>query len=380
MPIENILFSVAILLLIAKIFGVIAERFGIASLVGELAGGIIVGPVLGIVFVGESLADFLIIPIIFLLFMAGLGVKFEDIKRYAYSSSILALLGGLASFAMGFLVGMLFFNNVIAALAIGVVLVSTSDGTMFLFLMKSGEFNTKTGRMMIAITIADDIVGIVLFSFFSIFIKSQTFAINIAFTLLLTSIGLYFIMFTLGSRIMNNILNFVSRFMDENVLFTIPVAFAFFLAYVTDNLGLSIAAGAFLTGMAIANSRYSESVIGPKVTIVGQGFLIPLFYATIGATLVFMDLNIFLILAILAAAVFGKVIGIGIMSRFFGVSSEKRRLMGIMMIPRGSENIAIAQIIMILGVMSLQVYTSIMVAMIVTILITPILLKFFYKK
>ena len=234
--------------------------------------------------------------------------------------------------------------------------------------------------MLVSISIADDIVGIVVFSFFSIFIKSQTFAVNIAFTLLLTSIGLYFIMFTLGSRIMNNILNFVSRFMDDNVLFTIPVAFAFFLAYVTDNLGLSIAAGAFLTGMSIANSRYSESVIGPKVTIVGQGFLIPLFYATIGATLVFMNLDILLILAILAAAVFGKVIGIGIMSRFFGISGEKRRLMSIMMIPRGSENIAIAQIIMILGVMSLQVYTSIMIAMIVTILITPILLKFFYKK
>ena len=380
MPIENILFSVAVLLLFAKIFGEIAEKLGVASLVGELIGGIIVGPILGLVFVAGFLENFLTISIVFLLFLAGLEVKFEDIRKYTYSASMLALVGGLASFFLGFAVGMIFFNNLITAFAIGVVLISTSNGTLFLLLSKTGEFDSKIGRMIIATTIADDIVGIIFLSFFAVFIKSQTFAVDSAFQMFLVSIGLYFVMFTAGSKFMNRFLNLVSRFVDENILFTVPIAFSLFMAYVTENLGLSIAAGSFLTGMAIANSQYSDSVIGPKVTVASNGLLIPLFYATIGASLVFVNLDLILIIAIIVAAILGKVIGIGFMSRFFGIKGDHAKLFGIIMIPRGNENIAIVQIILLLGVISLQVYTSILFAMVATVLLTPVLLKLFYKK
>jgi Kef-type K+ transport system membrane component KefB len=380
MALESILISVAVLLLAAKIFGEIAERFGIASLVGELVGGIIVGPLLGLVAVGWFLTDFITIPVIFLLFMAGLEVRFEDIKMHTYSASILAFAAGIMSFFLGFLVGMVFFQDIIISLAIGVALSTTSDGTLFLFLMKSGEFKTRVGRLITAITIADDIVGILLLSFFSVFIKSRIFPLDTVFQLFLVSIGFYFLVFTAGSRIMNVILNFVGRFVDETILFTVPVAFAFLLAYATDNLGLSIATGAFLTGMAIANSHYSGSVIVPKVAVVGRGFLIPLFYAIVGASLIFADFNIMLVIFILLAAVFGKIIGIWLLYGFFGLDSTKKTLTCIMMVPRGNENIAILQIVLLMGAITFKVYTSVVFAIVATILLTPILLKVFCRK
>ena len=134
MPIENILLVIGVLLLAAKIFGEIAERLGVASLVGELVGGVIVGPILGLISTQGFVQDFITIPVIFLLFMAGLEIRFSDIKQYIYPASILATFGGIVSFILGAVVGMIFFNNVIIAFAIGVVLVSTSIGTLFLFL------------------------------------------------------------------------------------------------------------------------------------------------------------------------------------------------------------------------------------------------------
>jgi len=378
--VAELLLAVAVLLLTAKIFGELAERAGVASLVGELIAGILVGPVLGIVVAGPFLMDFLTVSIIILLFMAGLEVKYEDVKHHTYTAAVLATLGGLLSFFFGFLVGMFFFNDIIIAFAIGTVLISTSNGTLFLFLMKTGEFDSKIGRLIVAVTIADDIVGIIFLSIFSGFIRSSTIAFGDIFQLMLISIGFYFAMFTIGSRVARAGMKIISSFIDQNVLFTIPFAAAFGMAFLTDRIGISIAAGAFLAGMAIANSHYAEHVVSPKVTEAANGFFLPLLYATVGSFLVLTDLNPVLIASLVAAALLGKIVGIGFMSRFFGVAPDHSRLMGIVMIPRGNENIAIVQVIFALGVITFSLYTSIIFAMIATILLTPVLLKLFYKK
>jgi Kef-type K+ transport system membrane component KefB len=372
--------SIALLLLFAKIFGELVERIGVASLVGQLIAGIIIGPVLGWVVVGDFLSNFIILGVIFLLFMAGLEIKFADIKKYVYSASILAFTGGFLSFLFGFFVGMAFFNDLLVSFAIGTVFISTSNGTLFLFLMKTGEFTTKTGRMIIAVTIADDVVGMVFLSLFSVFVKSSTFAFASTIQLVMLSLGIYLVILTAGSKIMDFALNAVSRFLDREILLAIPAAATFFLAYVTENLGLSFAVGAFLGGMAIANSQFNEPIITPKVRTIAESFFIPLFYAAIGASLVFAGLDPLLISAIVGAAVLGKLAGVGMLSRFFGVRGESQKLMGIIMIPRGNENIAIVQIILLLGAISFQLYTSIVFAILTTILLTPVLLKIFYRK
>lgn len=377
--IENIFFSLAVMLLFAKIFGPVAERFGVASLVGELGAGILMGPVLGIAIAGAFIGDFITISVIMLLFMAGLEVKFDDIKKNLYSASLLAFSGGFLSFLFGFFVGMAFFGDPIIAFAIGSVMISTSNGTLFLFLMKSGEFDSRLGKMIIATTVADDVVGILFLSVLSSYVKSQVLAVDLAFQMLLVSIGFYFLVFTAGSRIMNRLLNMAGKFLDETALFAVPVAFAFLLSYVTENIGLSIAAGAFLTGMAIANSHYSENVIAPKVSVIANGFLIPVFYVAVGTMLVLEGLNLPLIGALIVAAILGKIIGVGYMARFFGIKGQSAKLFGIIMMPRGNENIALVQIVLLMGVITFQIYTSIVFAMVATIFITPVMLKLFYK-
>ncbi|MCX6815727.1 MAG: cation:proton antiporter, partial [Candidatus Aenigmarchaeota archaeon] len=92
-------------------------------------------------------------------------------------------------------------------------------------------------------------------------------------------------------------------------------------------------------------------------------------------------LNFLLIAAILCAAVLGKLIGVGFMSRFYGLRGKSQKVVGISMITRGNDNIATVQIIMAMGIagFTFSLYTSIIFAMIVTIVITPILLKMFCK-
>ncbi|HIG97205.1 MAG TPA: cation:proton antiporter [Candidatus Aenigmarchaeota archaeon] len=376
---EQFLLAIGLLILFAKIFGEVAERYGIASLVGEIVAGILLGPILGWVLIGSFLNSFLTFGIIFLLFIAGLEVKFEDIKNYAYKASFLAATGGLISLLLGFMVGMIFFGDFLISIAIGTVMISTSNGALFLLLMKTGEFDSKTGKLIVAITIADDVVGILMLSFFNMYI-SQSVAISSLFSVFLVSIGFYLFILTIGSRVIGKALNKINIFRDEQILFSIPIAIVFALAFFTNQIGLSVATGAFLAGMAMANSQFAEPVITAKVNIVSRGFLLPLFYASIGALLIFTNLNIFLIISIIIASMLGKFIGCGVLSKFTGSTWEEVKLIGISMMPRGDENIALLQIVVLLGVITNEIYTSLAVAIVITTILAPILMKLAYRR
>jgi Kef-type K+ transport system membrane component KefB len=375
-----IFLAIGLLLLFAKVFGEIAERFGVASLVGELIGGILLGPILGWVVLGNFMNDFITFGIIFILLIAGLEVKFEDIKKHLYMASFLAFMGGMMSFFLGFFVGMIFFNNIMVSIAIGVALVSTSNGTLFMILMRMGEFNTKTGKAIIATTIADDIVGILALSFLTILMTGTQVAIGDISKLFLISIGFYLFMLTFGTKALNRLMDFLGSLRNEYVLFTVPIIVTLILAYVTHHLSLSIAVGSFLAGVAMGNSKFTESVIKPKIEVMGYGFIIPLFYAAVGAMLVIAGIDIVLITALLVAAILGKFIGCGLLSKFYGYTWEEIKLFGLSMMPRGNENIGILQIIFLLGAITMQVYTSVLFTLMLTVILAPILLRIFYRR
>lgn len=377
--VEQILLAMGVMLLFAKIFGELAERAGIASLVGEIAAGVLLGPVLGWIVIGDFLTGFLTFGVIFLLFIAGLEVKFEDVKKHTYKASFLAASGGFISFLFGFLVGMFFFNDFLIAIAIGTVMISTSNGSLFLLLMRTGEFDSGTGKLIVAITIADDIVGILTLSFFNMYV-SQTIALSQMFFVFLVSIGFYLFVLSFGSKAIGKFLDKINIFRDEHILFTIPIAITFILAYVTNNLGLSVATGAFLAGMAMANSQFAGPIITKKVNIMSRGFLLPLFYASIGTLLIFAGLNAPLIVSIVVAAMLGKFIGCGLLSWFAGASRDDMKLIGISMMPRGDENIVILQIVLLLGVITTQIYTSLVFAIVATTILSPILMEAVYRR
>lgn len=371
----EVLLVLAILLLLAKIFGELSERIGLTSLVGEVFAGIVVGSVLGLPVSGSFFESFILMSIAVLLFIAGLGVRYEDISQKVYTSATLATFGGFLSFLLGFLVGIAFFGDFLVALAIGVILITTSNGTVFLMLMKLGKFKTSIGRLIISTSVADDVVGILSLSFFTLFIANRTIPYTDIFKLFLVSIGFYLVVLTAGSKVFNKVLNLTALFRSEQILFTMPLAIMFLVSVFTENIGLGFATGAFVAGMSMAKSRFTEAVIVPKINVIAYGFVLPVFFAIIGSMLTLKGLNIALVFFLLIAAIVGKAIGAGLMSRFFGVRGGDLKLMSIMMVPRGDSNIVISQIALLLGAITAEIYTSVIFSIILTIIITPLLLK-----
>lgn len=379
MAAAELLLSMGLLLLFAKIFGELAERLGVASLVGEIAAGIFLGPLVGIAALGPFMSVVITLGTIFLLFYSGLEVRLEDIKSDLYTASALASLGGLASAGLAFAVGYYFFNDALTAIVIGIVLISTSNGTVFRILEQTGKFRSSIGRMIIATTIADDVVGIIALSFFTSLVLKSSIYFNELFQLLLISLGFYLFILTLGTRVFNGMLGITGLFRDEQIFVALPVSLAFLASLFTENLGLSFATGAFLTGMSMSKSRFASAVIIPKIRTMSQGFLVPLFYAAVGTLLVFKEINYALVLLLLAAALLGKLV-LFIAGYFIGLRNNESKLLGVIMTPRGDSNIVFAQIALLLGAISVGIYSTLIFVIIATTLIAPVLLKVFDVK
>ena len=370
----SILMAMGLLLLAAKAFGNISERLKVPSLTGELIAGMLLGPILGIVILGEFFTGFVTVGLVIILFIAGTEVHYHDIIPNIYGGSTVAAAGGLLSFFFGYLVGIVFFHNIIIGFAIGTVLVSTSNSSLFILLMKTGKLKSQLGKFIVTSTIADDIVGILIVSIFSYAIKSTNMALNPfdLFKLLLVALGFYFFILTTGSRAVDKVITFLGKFKDDNIFIAMPVAVALLLAYITDNFGLSLAAGAFLAGMAMSNNRLTRPVIIPKVTTLAEGFIIPLFYAIIGTSLVLIGIDVIIVIAIFLAAIFGKLIGCAAASMLFGYNKKNAIFVGVSLMPRGNENIAFAHIVFMLGIFSLPAYSSTILAIMLTAIFTPL--------
>ena len=383
--IESILFSMGMLLLGAKILGHLCQMKGIPSLTGEIIAGIIIGPILGLVIPGNFLVGFITFGLAILLFIAGTEVHYEDIKLNTYGASAVAIGGGVLSFALGYLVGIIYFNDWMIAFAIGTILVSTSNAALFSLLSKLGKTKSKVGSFILTATIADDIVGIFFVALFTYISKNFSIhatdifnfsiQVNDMFKLVLLAIGFYFFVFTAGSKIVDKILKIAGRFRDENILLAIPLGIAFILSVMTNNFGLSMATGAFLAGAAISGNRFTNDIIVPKVTTLADGFAVPLSYAAIGTLIVLQGLNFFVVVAIFFAAVAGKFIGCSISSMFFGYNPKESTFIGLSLIPRGNENIAFAQIVFLSGLIAGSIYSSIILAIVLTAVTTPIFMK-----
>ncbi len=373
----NLLLAIPILLLFAKLGGVIAEKFKISSLVGEIISGILVIQ-FNLVKIDVYSEQILGLGILFILFIAGMSVKFEDLEDQMYKASTLAIAGGVLSSFLAFIVSMFFFNNILISFIIAIAVISTDDGTTMRLLMNSGRLKTRVGKIIVASTISDDILGILCLSFFTMFVGLGNVAINDIMRLFFVSIGFYFFILTVGRKVNNNFFNLVTKFFrNEYILFSLPIAIMFFLAVFSDKIGLGLAAGAFLAGLIFSKSNIVETIIEPKVKIISHGFFIPLFFALIGTKIILNNLNIMFVLVLTIVAILGKYIGSGQLSRIFGYRSDEANIIGLTLIPRGDYTIIISQIALSLGVISIAVYSSLITVAVLTIILSPILLRMF---
>ena len=369
-------------------------RLKLPIVLGELLAGMIVGPfALGSLFVfdGQPLLNINSelrilgeIGAIVILFIAGLEVTPKEFLRGGKASFVVATCGVVAPFFVGFFVFGLFGFDAYQSMLIATALTATSIAVSVQVLREFGKLQTPEARLIIGAAIIDDILAIAVLSVVSSLGNGTNGVIEIdpvhIIIVILQVLG-FFAALLIGSLII--IPRIVARKMwrAEGSVEGIATALFFGAAALAGLIGLSPIVGAFAVGMALSSSKAFEK-IEHYVSKLGLIFA-PLFFAFIGAQVDFRGVNAEVLMLsgiIITVAVATKFFGCGLPAMLFLKDRRKSMQVGIGMISRGEVGLIVAGVGAASGVLTSNVYSTIVIMVAVTTIITPLWLKSSYKK
>lgn len=373
----NYIGEIALILFATTIAGALSQRIGIPSVIGQLLVGILLGPaLLNWIRPGELLTAGAEIGVIILMFMAGLESDLKLLKKYFKPAISVATMGVILPMICFYIYGVLMHQNFERAIFWGVVFAATSVSISVEVLREFGKLNTREGATILGAAVVDDIMAVLILSVFvSMFSSGSRSEPN-----LLLSIGeqlAYFVMVYVVIRWIAPLL--IRLFEHLPVPQSVPIMSLIIclgMAYLADLTGLSAVIGAFFAGIAVAQTTAREEV-ETNISPIGYAFFVPIFFVSIGIEMRFDHFwsNILLILGMTVVAVLSKLIGGGLGAKVLGFSFNSSYVVGAGMVSRGEMALIIAQIGYQAKLLAPELYSELIVVIILSTVIAPLLLK-----
>ena len=389
----HVLISLAILLFAAKIFAELFNKLRLPAVLGELVAGIIVGPfALGalplfdgkpIVVLSETVREIGELSGVVILFIAGLQITPKEFLKGGAASFTIGACGVVVPFFVGYYVFTLFGLAALQSVLIATALTATSIAISVRVLTELGKMQTMEARLILGAAIVDDILAIAVLSVVTTMVQTGDMTPNILDItfLILKILGIFAALLIGAIFIVPKILHAERLWKSRGSIEGIVTASFFGASGIAALVGLSPIVGAFAVGMAVASSRIIRRVeeYVDKLEII----FAPLFFAIIGAQvdLTGVNLNVlYLSSIIIIVAIVTKLIGCGLPAMIFLKDRTKSLKVGIGMISRGEIGLIVAGIGVTSGALSSNIYTTVIIMVAITTIITPIWLKKTYSK
>jgi Kef-type K+ transport system membrane component KefB len=389
----HVLISLSVLLFAAKIFAELFNKLRLPTVLGELVAGIIVGPfALGsipifdgkpLVMLNETIRQIGEIAGIVILFIAGLEITPREFLRGGAASFTVGALGVIVPFLLGFYVFTLFGLEALQSILIATALTATSIAITVRVLTELGKMQEKEAKLILGAAIVDDILAIAVLSVVITMTQTGNVAPNIVdiIFLILKILGIFAALLIGAVIILPRILHSEKLWNARGSIEGIVTASFFGASAIAAAVGLSPIVGAFSVGMAVASTKIIKRVeeYVDKLEII----FAPLFFSIIGAqvNLTGINLDVLLLSAIMIiVAVVSKLLGCGLPALIFLKNKSKAMKVGIGMISRGEVGLIVAGIGVTSGALSSNIYTTVIIMVAVTTIITPVWLKKAYSK
>jgi len=389
----HVLISLSVLLFAAKLFAELFNKIRLPSVLGELLAGIIIGPfALGsipifdgkpLVILNETVRQIGELAGIVILFIAGLEITPREFLRGGAASFTIGALGVIVPFFLGYYVFTIFGLEGLQSILIATALTATSVAITVRVLTELGKMQTKEAKIILGAAIVDDILAIAVLSVVLTMVQTGNMDPNIfdIMFLILKILGIFAALLIGTIIIIPRIVNSERLWKARGSVEGIVTASFFGASAIAAAVGLSPIVGAFSVGMAVASTKIIKRVEDyvDKLEII----FAPLFFAIIGAQVNLTGINmdvLFLSAIIIVVAIFSKLAGCGLPALVFLRNRSKAMKVGIGMISRGEVGLIVAGIGVTSGVLSSNIYTTVIIMVAITTLITPVWLKKAYSK
>jgi len=321
--------------------------------------------------------------IIFLLFLVGLESSVDEMRQVGQDSARVAVAGVVLPFILGFAVTYLLMPDlsIHSTLFIAATLVATSVGITARVLQDLGKSTSKEARTILGAAVIDDILGLLTLAIVSgIVVSGEVDFVHMGLTVLLALLFLGSAIW-LGPYILRFIIKLFRKFDLIEAKMFVSYMFVMTLAWTANLAGLAAIIGAFTAGLILHDAYFSHwgeyedhpysirDLIMPLEVI-----LAPIFFVLMGIQVkleTFFTTEILIMAAaLLVVAIIGKV-ACGLAAR----KGVNRWMIGIGMMPRGEVGLIFAAIGSSLGVINDDLFSAVVLMVIITTLATPILLK-----
>ena len=390
--------NLLILLVTARIFGEIFERFKQPAMIGEIIAGVILGPsIFDLIHRTEDIKVISELGVFLLVIIAGLEINIDDIlKSLKGRNIIISLMAFFLPIIGGIVVGSVFEQDLMTTVFIGLCVAITALPVSIRILMDLGKLNSEVGQKIISIAIFDDvlalsILGVLLnikdtdMSVVSVVQAASISLLKLIIFITLLS-GAYFLIrkaLKKGNYIQESLDKFVSLIKGKEPLFALFFAFVLLFSTVTENLGLHFIVGAFFAAMLISASLIGKTnmkAIETTTTTMAMGFLAPIFFAGIGLEFNISSIsNIGLLLAVIGVSYLSKIAGGYFGGTLAGLSKRVSLTLGVGLNARGIMELVIANIAYRNGLISTEIFSILVIMGVLTTVTTPLLLKRAFK-
>lgn len=412
---------IAVILIAARISSLV-ERLGHPSVLGELVIGVVIGnlTLLGLhIFEpikNDSIIAFLAeLGVIILLFQVGLESNIEKMKKVGLRAFLVACVGVITPFILGtYIIGPWLLPNLSfnAYLFLGATLTATSVGITARVFQDLKKLHIPEAQIVLGAAVIDDVLGLIILAIVSAIVTIGSVEIG-----MISWITAKAIIFLVGSIILGQLLSSrIGKLLSKihtgvGMKFTMAICFCLGFSFLAKKVGLAPIVGAFTAGLFLDpvhfsyfkdqkivrdikktiedfdqdskqkllsvivqhSDRHIEDLIAP----IGL-FLVPVFFVVTGMNVkleTMFNLPILLIaLGLTATAIIGKVMS--------GMVAGKvnKYLVGVGMVPRGEVGLIFAMMGKSLNVISDQVFSIIVIMVILTTLFTPPVLAVLLKR
>ncbi len=386
--------NLLILLVGARVFGEIFERFKQPAMIGEIIAGIILGPsLLNLIHRTEDIKVISELGIFLLVIIAGLEINIDDIfKSLKGRNIIISIMAFFVPIFSGIAVGYFFNLDVMTTVFIGLCVAITALPVSIRILMDLGKINSEVGQKIISVAIFDDVLALsILGVLLNIKDTDMSFAaISKAGGISLVKLLIFITLLSLiyvgikrvlkkGNYLEESLNKLVGFLKGKEPLFALFFAFVLMFSTLTESLGLHFIVGAFFAAMLLSENLIGKEnlhTIEKTTSNMAMGFLAPIFFAGIGLEFNFSSIgNVGLLVSVILVSYGSKIIGGYLGGTLAGLNKRVSLTLGIGLNARGIMELVIANIAYKNGLISTEVFSILVIMGVLTTLTTPLLLK-----
>ena len=380
--------DLAIIILSAKFFALVARKCKTPQVVGEILAGLLIGPcLLNLVQTSDAISTFAEIGVVLLMFTTGLGTNLKELLRAGPIATLIACIGVFVPLVGGTLLYSAFYGfsavgspEFYRALFIGTIMTATSVSITVATLQELGHLKSFLGTTIVSAAVIDDVIGIIVLT--CVLGASSGEGTGIGGVLIQTAL---FFLVAVGIGV---VIHYAMKWLDARNPHTqritiVSIAFCFAMAYIAEQyFGIADITGAYIAGIVLCTMQ-DAPYVERRVDISNYVIFAPIFFASIGLKTDISGLTpeIFLFcLCFVLVALLTKIIGCGLAAKVCRFNWGDSFKVGVGMMTRGEVALIVAQKGLEVNVVDPVYFTAVILLIVVSSVATPLVLKALFAK